>query len=240
MGCNQSEARIVGFVTCSIESLFRQSLSVRVEWSYMSVSLHYLSKSFISAAKLRCIAAAFLVAMSVAYSIACGPKSSDTDPTPVLSGPPSTTFPMPPIKSDSEMGWSLANGNRAKLSDYRGKVLVLDFYATWCQPCRASIPKLIALQERFGPEGLEMVGLNVGGPDDRIKVAAFARELSIPYPLGFPDKALTDLFLSDDQTIPQTFVFARDGKLAKRFIGYQEATGVELEKVISESVKTKQ
>lgn len=167
-------------------------------------------------------------------------NSSDTDPTPVLSGPPNTTFPMPPLKADAEMGWAVANGERARISDYRGKVLVLDFYATWCQPCRASIPKLIALQERFGPRGMEIVGLNVGGPDDRIKVAAFARELSIRYPLGFPDKTLTDLFLSDDQTIPQTFVFGRDGKLAKRFIGYEEATGVELERVISEAVNRKQ
>jgi thiol-disulfide isomerase/thioredoxin len=138
------------------------------------------------------------------------------------------------------MGWTLANGERAKLSDYRGKVLVLDFYATWCAPCRASIPRLIALQQQFGPGGLEIVGLNVGGPDDRIKVADFARELSIPYALGFPDKTVTDLFLSDDQTIPQTFVFGRDGQLKKRFIGYQESTGVALEKVISEAVKGKQ
>jgi thiol-disulfide isomerase/thioredoxin len=140
---------------------------------------------------------------------------------------------MPPLKSDSEMGWALANGSRAKLSDYKGKVLVLDFYATWCEPCRASIPHLIALQRQFGPDGLEIVGLNVGGADDRIKVAAFAHDLKIDYPLGFPDKDLTDFFLSDDQTIPQTFVFGRDGQLAKRLIGYQQSTGLELEKVIA-------
>ncbi|MBC8031828.1 MAG: TlpA family protein disulfide reductase [Pyrinomonadaceae bacterium] len=196
--------------------------------------------SSIPAAKLRWFAVGFLLAVSVASIVACGPKSSDTDPTPVLSGPPNTTFPMPPLKADSEMGWALANGERAKLSDYRGKVLVLDFYATWCAPCRASIPQLIALQQQFGPAGLELIGLNVGGPDDRIKVAAFARELNIPYPLGFPDKALTDLFLSDDQTIPQTFVFGRDGQLAKRFIGYEASTGVELDKVITEAVNRKQ
>jgi thiol-disulfide isomerase/thioredoxin len=129
----------------------------------------------------------------------------------------------------------LDDGKRATLADYRGKVLVLDFYATWCAPCRQSIPRLSALKQRYGRNGVEVVGLNVGGPDDRIKVAAFAKELNIQYPLGFPDKALTDVFLSDDQTIPQTFVIARDGRSAKRFIGYEEATGSELEKVISET-----
>jgi len=179
---------------------------------------------------------AVVLFISIAFDACSNQKSSDTDPTPVLSGPPNTTFPMPPLKSDSEMGWALANGDRARLSDYRGKVLVLDFYATWCEPCRASIPRLKALHQKFGPAGLEIVGLNVGGPDDRVKVADFARELGIAYPLGFPDKPLTDLFLSDDQTIPQTFVFSRNGQLAKRFIGYQESIGVELEKVIESAV----
>ncbi len=171
---------------------------------------------------------------------ACNQNSAESDPTPVLSGPPNTTFPMPPLMAEAEMGWALADGARARLSDYRGKILVLDFYATWCEPCRASIPKLIALRRQFGPAGMEIVGLNVGGPDDRIKVADFARELGIPYPLGFPDKALTDLFLSDNQTIPQTFVFGRDGQLAKRFVGYQESTGVELEKIIESAVAQEQ
>ncbi len=163
-------------------------------------------------------------------------ETADKEPTPVLSGPPSTTFPMPPLKANSEMGWALNNGNRATLADYQGKVLVLDFYATWCAPCRDSIPRLVALQKKYGQEGLQVVGLNVGGPDDRIKVADFAKELGIPYPLGFPDKALTDLFLSDDQTIPQTFVFERQGRLAKRFIGYQDSTGLELEKVVQTQI----
>lgn len=198
-----------------------------------------LTLSFMAPATSGRVVVALLLAITP-FSACTSPTSSDTEPTPVLSGPPNTTFPMPPINPDSEMGWALANGERAKISDYRGKVLVLDFYATWCQPCRASIPKLIALQERFGSGGLEIVGLNVGGPDDRIKVASFARELSISYPLGFPDKALTDLFLSDDQTIPQTFVFGRDGQLAKRFIGYEESTGVELERAIIKAVNSKQ
>lgn len=143
---------------------------------------------------------------------------------------------MPPLRADSEIGWVLSNGNRAKLADYRGQVLVLDFYATWCLPCRESIPKLMSLQQRFGPKGMQTVGLNVGGADDRVKVASFAAELGIQYPLGFPDQAVIDLFLSDNQTLPQTFVFGRSGELAKRFIGYEESTEVELEKVIKTEI----
>lgn len=164
-------------------------------------------------------------------------KSADAEPTPVMTGAPNTTFPMPPIKADSEMGWVLADSKRERLIDYRGKILVLDFYATWCAPCRESIPDLMSLQQRLGSKGVQVVGLNVGGPDDRVKVAEFARELRIQYPLGFPDRPLTDLFLSDDQTIPQTFVFGRQGQLVKRFIGHQKDTGVELEKTIETELR---
>lgn len=83
---------------------------------------------------------------------------------------------------------------------------------------------------------MQTIGLNVGGADDRIKVRGFAAELGIEYPLGFPDQAVIDLFLSDNQTLPQTFVFGRSGELAKRFIGYDAATGVELEKTIEAEI----
>ena len=137
------------------------------------------------------------------------------------------------------MGWVGPNNQRARLIDYRGKVLVLDFYATWCEPCRQSIPRLKGLQKQYGPEGVQVVGLNVGGPDDRIKVTEFAKQLDIQYPLGFPDKGLTDLFLADDQTIPQTFIFSRDGALVKRFVGYDATTSADLETVIHSELAKK-
>lgn len=181
------------------------------------------------------------VAMLAVLIGACtSQEQKDKEATPVLAGPPSTTFPMPPLNARAELGWVLSDGKSATLADYQGKVLVLDFYATWCVPCRQSIPRLSALEKQYGPKGLQIVGLNVGGADDRIKVADFAKELNIQYPLGFPNKALTDLFLSDNQTIPQTFVFGREGQPIKRFIGYEEATGAELEKVIGETVNSKQ
>lgn len=186
---------------------------------------------------LRVLAA--VIILSISMGACTRQKQTDKEATPVLSGPPSTAFPMPPLNR-AEIGWVLNHGHRALLADYQGKVLVLDFYATWCVPCRQSIPRLIVLQQSYGPKGVQIVGLNVGGPDDRIKVPDFTKELNIQYPLGFPDKALTDLFLSDNQTIPQTFVFARDGHLLKRFIGYEQATGAELERVISEAVNSKQ
>ena len=145
---------------------------------------------------------------------------------------------MPPLKGASlaELGWVLPtdgdNLGRGKIGDYSGKVLVLDFYATWCAPCRESVPLLVDLQKRYGEQGLAVVGLNVGGPDDRVKVPEFAKEFQIQYSLGFPDRALTDFLMPNDTSIPQTFIFKRDGTLAKHLVGFDNAARETFEQVI--------
>src|SRR5256714_10954872 len=129
-------------------------------------------------------------------------------------------------------GWTVDDNRAAKLSDFKGKVVVLDFYATWCEPCRAETPRLVQLQKDYGPSGLQVIGLNVGGENDRAQVPAFAKEFGIEYPLGFPDDALVDRYLTDNQNIPQAFVYDRNGGLVKRLVGYNSTSGGELERII--------
>ena len=136
------------------------------------------------------------------------------------------------------MGWELADGKRSVFAEYNGKVLVMDFYATWCEPCRDSIPHLIALQKKYEDQGLTVVGLNVGGPGDNDLVPDFAKEFGIQYTLGKPDDDLVSFLLSDSDAIPQTFVFDRQGQLVKRFIGYDKAAGESLERTIESTLKT--
>lgn len=130
----------------------------------------------------------------------------------------------------------MLDGRRARTADYHGKVLVLDIWATYCPPCREQTPHLIALQRRYGAQGLQIVGLNAGGEDDRPKVAGFVEEFGIQYPLGYPDDAMAQLLFSDNDAIPQTYVFDRTGRLAKRFIGYDRTMPAELEQVIEDAL----
>jgi thiol-disulfide isomerase/thioredoxin len=130
-------------------------------------------------------------------------------------------------------GWALANKQRATLADYKGKVVVLDFYATWCEPCRAETPRLVQLQNQFRQQGLQVIGLNVGGDEDRDQVPAYAKEFEIQYPLAFPDDEFADSLLGDNQNIPQSFVFDREGKLVKRFVGYSDSSGEELDRIVN-------
>ena len=137
------------------------------------------------------------------------------------------------------LGWTLESNQRAQLSDYKGKVVVLDFYATWCEPCRAEAPGLVQLQRQYAAQGLQVIGLNVGGADDREHVAAYAKEFGIQYLLALPDDDLADDYLGNNQSIPQAFVFDRGGNLVKRFAGYSETSGQELERVVQSTLAQK-
>lgn len=129
-------------------------------------------------------------------------------------------------------GWAFADNQRAQLSDYKGKVVLLDFYATWCEPCRAETPHLVMMHQQYAAQGLQVIGLNVGGANDREQVPAYAKQFGIQYQLAFPDDELADSYLGDNQSIPQAFVFDRNGKLIKRFVGYSDSSGAELERVV--------
>ena len=162
--------------------------------------------------------------------------------TPVVKAPPSnTTYPMPPVNTTSSinsMGWELSDGKHTLFSDYKGKVLVLDFYATWCNPCRKSVPHLISLQKKYETQGLQVIGLNVGGPGDEERVPGFARELGIHYPLAIPDEELVTFLLSDSDGIPQTFIFDREGGLVDRLIGFGPSSGAQIDEAVESALKT--
>jgi thiol-disulfide isomerase/thioredoxin len=215
-----------------------EAAQTRKVHAYMTPFWDRLCVSFI----LRGVGVFFLPLLAGGILLSgCNGNRGPSGETPVISGVPrNTTYPMPPLNGKSlvSMGWNLGNGKRGVFSDYKGQVLVLDFYATWCAPCRISIPHLVQLQDRYEKEGLHVIGLNVGGPDDLDKVPGFAEEFQIQYELAVPDDDLNELLLSDNSNIPQTFVFDRHGILKKRFVGYGAATGDEIDKAVESALKS--
>ena len=152
---------------------------------------------------------------------------------------PQTNAPMPPSKPLEEMYWAKFDGQTQKLKDFQGKAVILDFWATYCPPCIEEIPHLKELQKKYGKENLEIIGLHVGGDEDRPKVPAFAEKLKIDYPLATPEDALVSFIFGADSAIPQTAVFDRTCKLITKITGFNERVKKELDVAVEQAVNSK-
>lgn len=141
-----------------------------------------------------------------------------------------------PTKPIAEMSWTGFDGGIQKLKDHRGKAVILDFWATYCKPCIEEIPHLKALKAKYG-EDLQLVGLHVGGEEDRPKVPEFVERLKIDYPLAYPEDALTAFVFGQDTAIPQTAIFDREGRLVKKITGFNEQIRTELDEAVEWAVK---
>lgn len=199
--------------------------------------------------------AACALAVALALTAACDldgaskKNAMSKTETPSGSKPPRTNLPMPPVAtshgneaepaSAAPAGaWTQLDGRRATLEDLRGQVVVLDFWATYCPPCREEIPHLVRLQKQFGPQGLKVIGLNVGGEDDRPKVPEFVREYKIQYQLADPEDETVQRFLLTDD-IPQTFVIDRQGRVVEHVVGFDETVAAQLESAITRALAAK-
>ena len=121
-------------------------------------------------------------------------------------------------------------GERQALEGWRGRVLVVNFWATWCAPCREEIPEFVRMQERYGARGLQFVGIAIDQPD---KVGDFAREFGINYPVllgGLDTVALMREAGNRMGVLPFTLVLDRQGNVAMRHPG--EIKEAQLEAII--------
>lgn len=107
-----------------------------------------------------------------------------------------------------------------KFEDKKGKVVLVNLWATWCGPCRAEMPHLVEFQNTYGDKGFEIIGLDID-PEPVEDIKAFAEEMKLNYQLGWAEKDLTMEFyrISQANAIPQSFLIDREGHLRGVFIG---------------------
>ncbi len=113
------------------------------------------------------------------------------------------------------------DGKAIRLSDYKGQPVVLDFWATWCGPCRAAMPHLAQLQEHYGAKGLVVIGVSVddGSPHS---VRRYAERLGVHFRLAMADEGVLDDY-GPIRSIPTTIFINRKGEIVRRVVGYVDA-----------------
>jgi len=117
------------------------------------------------------------------------------------------------------------DGKTVHLSDFRGKAVLLNFWATWCQPCKIEMPWFVELQKQYGPGGLQVLGIAMddAGPED---IAKFAKDLGVNYPVLIGKEAVGDAY-GGVQFLPETFYIGRDGRVVDRVFGLKSKSEIE-------------
>ena len=173
------------------------------------------------------------------------PVATATTPTPVnASAPAPTPAPAaPPELTDLPPAVSVTplkdvNGSPFKLADFFGKVAVVNFWATWCGPCRAEIPELVKLHNEFHSRGVEIIGLSTEDPDASAeKVRKFIQDFQIDYRIGWAPAEVGAPLMQGHDAIPQIFVISRDGRILKHFIGFSPAnTSAQLKQALEDAL----
>ena len=117
------------------------------------------------------------------------------------------------------------DGKVFRMADGRGRPVVLDFWATWCGPCRASMPHLSRIQERYASQGLVVIGFSVD-EEGAASVKRFADRLGVHFRLAMAEEKLLDQY-GPIRQIPTTFFINRRGEVVRRTVGYLDAETLE-------------
>ena len=130
-------------------------------------------------------------------------------------------------KRAPEFNLRTVDGKKVSLSDYKGKAVLINFWATWCAPCKIEMPWLVALRSQYAPQGFEILGVNeddAGTP--RAKLAKFGQEQGLNYPLLVGDDAMSRKY-GGVEFLPTSYFVGRDGKIVAETAGLVSKSEVE-------------
>ncbi len=172
------------------------------------------------------ITASFLLAIMFVGAVAIFFLNSGSCPFSSASKPTSTVEDKGAAAAPAaDFSLKDPSGNEVKLSNYKGQVVVLNFWATWCGPCRAEIPSFIKVREQLHDRGVEVIGVSLD-QDDQQGIAEFARRFGINYPVVTGTMETVEAY-GGMNAIPTTFFIDRQGRVASRHLGMLSLSEIE-------------
>lgn len=117
-------------------------------------------------------------------------------------------------------------GKQLRLSDYRGKVVLLDFWATWCAPCQTEVPRFVAFQNEYGKNGFQVIGISMDDAPEPVR--KFYTKFKMNYPVAMGTEKLADDY-GGVLGLPLTFLIGRNGHIVKRYDGSADLNQMELD-----------
>jgi thiol-disulfide isomerase/thioredoxin len=160
-----------------------------------------------------------IVAFVIALGIYVGYHKARAAGGPAFATKLTTSTPAPDFSLES------LDGKTMKLSDFRGKAVLLNFWATWCGPCKIEMPWFVEFQSQYAAQGLQIVGVAM---DDASKedIAKFAKDMNVNYPILIGKESVGDEY-GGVPALPESFVIGRDGKIVDKIIGLRGKAEIE-------------
>ncbi len=135
-----------------------------------------------------------------------------------------------------DFGLESLDGKTVRLSDFRGKAVLLNFWATWCQPCKIEMPWFEQLQKQYAHEGLQVIGVAMDDASNE-DIAKFAKNLGVDYPILLGKENVGDAY-GGVQFLPATFYVGRDGRVVDKVFGLKGRD--EIEEIVKKALRRDQ
>jgi peroxiredoxin len=145
---------------------------------------------------------------------------------------------LPNLRGKKAPQFTLKNlqGRKVSLADYKGKAVLVNFWATWCAPCKLEMPWFIDLHKQYAPEGFEILGVSEDEPKDRPQIGKFSEKIGVNYPILIGDDAASKAY-GGVEFLPTSYYIGRDGKVVAETTGL--ASRDEIEANIKKALGTK-
>ena len=178
----------------------------------------------------------FFLAVLIVSSTGCDTDSDSANLTKASDYPPLAS-------AVAEAQFEMVDGTPSKISDRKGKIVLINLWATWCGYCRQEMPRLIAMQNQYRDKGFQVLGLDIGEqettqPESIADINNFASMMGLNYELARIDTGLRTRLqhLSRFSGVPQSFLVDREGRLRGVFLGGSQGAIAQMENIVGKVV----